>query len=254
VTLETRERLYGVLHFGGLDFHCQLKSLEGGESFGTLKKELFTLYRQASLGDVYDRLKTFFQGNRYQLKDLFPREREKLIGTILKQRMNEYYTMLREWAREDEGTLRKLADLNMPIPLPMKTASQLSFDFDFMEALEETLASSLNLDSLTHLMEHARDHGYTVKSDEMARTFKGKLEALLLGLPDHKDPENLFGRLGMLLKVSELMGIPLDLWAIQNRFLDACLCLDPPGPEVKAAYEAFSPRIGIPSQVIPWKV
>ena len=83
LTEEELEMIYAVLHFGGLDFHCRLRPFKGRKKYESFKVELLERYQSASLGEVYDRIKDYFGGSHYSLKDLFREERRRLIDLIL---------------------------------------------------------------------------------------------------------------------------------------------------------------------------
>ena len=54
ITLEEKEMIFSVLHFGGVDFQCHLKTFQTDKDYEALKNEILTLYKKTSLGDVYD--------------------------------------------------------------------------------------------------------------------------------------------------------------------------------------------------------
>ena len=57
----------------GAGFYCRLKAYNTPEDYQAFKAGLQELYQTASVGEVYDRIREFFEGRHYYLKIFFGR-------------------------------------------------------------------------------------------------------------------------------------------------------------------------------------
>ena len=253
ITLEGKESLFAVIHFGGIDFQCWLKTLESQADYETLKKELLRLYKTASLGDVYDRVNRFFGERRYYLKDLFSEERQKLIEVILQEGMENHIRLMEKWVEEDMGTMIKLVDLGVPWPKPMEMTLNLIFERALQKGLAEALTHPHRLDLLEEFFSRSRELGYPLSKEKIWEAIQEKIEKAVVRLGADPDPAGLFAAIQGVIQTARQMAVPLPLWNIQNSFLDACRVLPENRPWDRGPYKAFAREIEIPPELISWR-
>ncbi len=251
LTEEELEMIYAVLHFGGLDFHCRLRPFKGRKKYESFKVELLERYQSASLGEVYDRIKDYFGGSHYSLKDLFREERRRLIDLILNERLQEYYQQMGEWVRVDEGVMKILVDWEVPIPPPMGWALRLSLGKAWDQAMEEGPADSRQWDALIRLVERMKKLKFPIDKNQMAETIQGKVALWMKDLVGAPEPSFIFGRVRELLNGAGKLSLPVNLWSVQNSFLDACLLVSDLSPQGMNDYRAFAAELELPVSVVP---
>ncbi len=254
ITLEEQEKMFVVLHFGGVDFQCHLKPYQTLEEYEIIKKDIVNLYKSASLGDVYDRIKEVFDPRRFYLKDLFSEDRQRLINLLLEDRMEKHILLLEDWIKEDTGTLIKMIDIGVPLPDPIKMALTLIFDRTLKKGIDEAFPPGEQLEGLQKFFERSQELGYPLPKGQVQARIEARIEKEIRQLRVYLDPVRLFTAIQKLLDLCRLFDVSLNLWNVQNSFLDACKDLPQNKPEYREIYQGFAREIDIPSEVIIWEI
>ena len=253
ITLEEQEAVFTVLHFGGLDFQCHMKPFKNNEEYETFKKNIIKLYKSASLGDVYDWVKEATGPRRFYLQNLFYEERQKLINLLLQDRMENHNLLLEEWVREDMGTLIKLIEMGVTLPNPIQMALALIFDRSLEKGIHEAFPPFQRLEGLNDFFERSRELGYPIPKGQVQGRIEQKIEKEIRQLRVYLDPTRLFTTIQKIIHLCRLFDVPLNLWNVQNNFLDACNDLPQNKPEYRDLYQGFAREIDIPPEVITWE-
>ncbi|OGP49295.1 MAG: hypothetical protein A2Y79_10860 [Deltaproteobacteria bacterium RBG_13_43_22] len=253
ITLEEQERIFAVLHFGGVDFQCHLKPYQTLEEYETFKRDIVNRYKSASLGDVYDWIKETFDPRRFYLIDLFSEERERLINLLLQERMETHIHLLEEWIKEDTGTLIKLIEMGVALPDPMQTALTLILDRTLEKGIDEAFPPGEQSEGLQEFFERSQELGYPLPKGQVQGRIERRIEKEIRQLRLYLDPGRLFTAIQKMIHLCRLFDVPLNLWNVQNSFLDACKDLPQNKPEYRDLYQAFAREIDLPSEVITWE-
>jgi alpha-amylase/alpha-mannosidase (GH57 family) len=253
ITLEEQEAIFAVLHFGGVDIQCHLKPYRTLEEYETIKKDMVNLYKSASLGDVYDWIKEVFNPRRFYLKDLFSEDRQRLINLLLQERMENHILLLEGWIKEDTGTLIKLVDIGVTLPDPIKMALTLVFDRTLKKGIDEAFPPREQLEALQKFFERSQELGYPLPKGQVQGRIEGSIEKEIKQLRVYLDPERLFTAIQKLILLCRQFDVPLNLWNVQNSYLDACKDLPQNKPEYRELYQVFAREIDIPPEVIIWE-
>ncbi|MEW6184147.1 MAG: DUF3536 domain-containing protein [Thermodesulfobacteriota bacterium] len=250
ITLEELQGIFAVFHYGGVDFQCLLKPCLSAIEYESIKKEMLALYKTGSLGDVYDWVKGSFPPRRYYLKDLFPEERQRLIHLILQEGIEKQMHIMEEWVKEDRGTLIKLAEMGVARPAPIQSALNLVLDRDLDQGIREAFSSRHHLEGLKDFFEQSQELGYPLPKEEVRQRIERRMAREMEKVKGYPDPGSLFACIAEILKLCRRFDIPLNLWDIQNNFLDAGKDLPAGRQEVRDAYLSFAREIDIPPEVI----
>ncbi len=253
ITLEAQEKIFVVLHFGGLDFQCYLKSFQTKEEYETFKTDIIKLYKSASLGDVYDWVREASDPRRFYLKDLFTEERQKLIDLLLQDRIENHILLLEEWVKEDIGTLIKLIEMGVALPDPIQTALALIFNRSLEKGIDEAFPPSQKFEGLTDFFVRSQELGYPLAKSQIQGRIEQKVEKEIKQLRVYLDPTRLFYTIQKMVHLCRSFNVPLNLWNVQNSFLDACKDLPQNKPEYRDLYQVFAREIDIPPAVITWE-
>jgi alpha-amylase/alpha-mannosidase (GH57 family) len=253
-TQEEQEMIFSVLHFGGVDFQCLLKPYQTIEGYETIKREMLNLYKTASLGDVYDWVKETFILRRFTLQDLFSEERQKMIELLLQDRLENHIRLLGEWIKEDTRTLVKLIDMGVTLPKPITMALTLVQEQALQKGIDEAFSPSQRLETLQEFFRRSRELGNPLTNEQIKQKIQGKIERELNHLRKYSDPEKLFGAISKVIHTCNHFDVSLNLWNLQNIFLDACRDLPQDRPKYRHRYLTFALEIDIPSEVISWEV
>jgi len=253
ITLEEQEGIFAVFHFGGVDFQCLLKPYPNNEGYETFKKDILNLYKTSSLGDVYEWVKEIFAPGRFYLKDLFSEERQRLINLLLQERMENHILLLEEWVKEDFGTLIKLIEMGVPLPNPMKMALTLILDRTLEKGLQEAFPPWQQLEGLQEFFNRSQELGYPLPKEQVQQRIQIRIEKEIKQLKAYLDPDRLFTAIYKMIQICHQFDVPLNLWNVQNSFLDACRDLPQNKPEYQEHYRAFALKIDLPPEVIGWE-
>ncbi len=178
-------------------------------------------------------------------------ERRHLIDLILEDRLKEYYQQMGEWVRVDEGVMKKLLHWGVPLPPPMGWALRQSLKKAWDQALEEGPVDTRKWEALSSLLERMQKLEFPIDKNQMAETFQQKATQWMKGLAQAPEPSSVFGRVRELLAGAGKLGLAVNLWPVQNSFLDACLLVSDLSPRGLNEYRAFAEELELPVSVVP---
>lgn len=251
LTLEELEGEYAVFHFGGVDFQCLIREGRSWAEYESFKAETVRMYQTASLGDVYDWVKGAFPERRFYLKDLFVEEREKLIQHILEEGTEKHVLLLEEWVREEWGTLIRLAQMGVTLPVPLKAALDLILDRTLEKGIREAFSALVpSLETLKDFFKKFRELDSPLPPERVLGRIERRIEKEIQGLLTASDPERVFSIIVAVLELCRQVGQPLRLWDMQNGFLDVFRELPPSPGEIRNAYLDFARKIEILPDVL----
>ena len=116
--------------------------------------------------------------------------------------------------------LNRLGQLRYPIPKPLRAAASAYLDHHLRHEIAR-LGERGGLEPIRGLMERGRAWGYQPEASCWRRASSEALERTLGEIDPEADLAALTARAGLLLDAAALLGIPPDLWQVQNRLLDA---------------------------------
>jgi len=250
VTLERARAIYAVVHFGGLDVQFFWMPHEACDDYGALKGDLADAFRNGSLGDLYRRLLEDFRAPTHQLQDLFRDEQRKIVEETLKDRVEDYLVLFEQLFDQDRALLQRLAALRYPIPEPMRMAAKVSTERRSRE-LATHLESPEDLQGFSQLLEQARLWGYRYEAGEWERLLLVLLEQAVRDLLRTDDVGTALEKAGNILEAAEVLKVKLNLWNIQNLYVEVCRQRASFLQTHKEAVTSFASRIQLNSGVLP---
>ncbi len=234
-TFATLDGVYAVLHFGGNDFRCSVRPYIDAQSYQAIERDLFEPLERFDLSSVVRAMDRHFVGPDFGLRNLFLDERRALAKTLLREARAKWAQDYRRIYEENLGLLRFLQETNIPIPIELLAASELSLYSD-LAALVESLAEGQTSarearEGIEQTLEEARQLGIHLNMKRpkrvVERLIRKEMRALL------EAPRAAFAEeLLELIALGESLGPGLDLWEAQNLFWE--LCAEPP-PEIRPA-------------------
>lgn len=251
LTQEEKNMTYAVLHFGGLDFQCVLRTSRPPQEYEQLKRRLFENFKNGSLGDVYAIMLREFPQKAYRLSDIFVEERRRLIEIALKPRLEDYNEAFERLARQDENTISTLASLSYPIPRPMLVAISNGLDQQLVRTIQALPAPGAFAE-ISSLWKNGQDWNYQPPRERLIPILTLKLEEILGKLREPIDPIPVLTSAGEVLDVARMYNIAISLWQSQNRLLDFCSGCPRPEPAIRKAFEDFALRIGLSREILKW--
>ncbi len=135
VTHESEQIVFGVLHFGGWDFHCGVHPFAGRKHYTDVKKQLFDSLPKG-VAQVVLSLDKAFGPQHYGLQDLFPDERRRMMGLLTQTTLNHLDQLYTQVYRNNYGVLMAFQQDNLPVPQPLLMAAQVALSHRALQALK----------------------------------------------------------------------------------------------------------------------
>ncbi len=221
ITLQRSTKIYAVIQFGGLDVQFFWLPDPGEEAYQALKARWDTTYREASVGDLYQTLLRYFGQSTHTLDDLFLDEQRLIIDRTLQDRVNKYNVQFERFFQRDSVLIKRLARLKYPIPEPMRMAATAAADRR-MRRLVNQVRDSESMQVLSEFYEEATQWGYRPPVERWERYFLLLLEKKMQALENDGEGPSLLQEAGYVLQIADIMEVPLNLWNIQNQFVEIC--------------------------------
>jgi len=220
VTTETEEAAVAVLHFGGHDFHCTLRSGLEPTAFSSVRDELFQRFSQG-LSDVVRALDRHFPGPAYGIRDLFLEERRRILAAVTDAVLRRYEETYRRFYEENRGLLQYLREADAPAPEALVLAARYVLRREIARELEALAEAEGIPTRLAELVEEARSLGLEPvldgagAADQLERTLLGHLTRL-----GERVSADRVRRALAVLEIGRGLGCMPNLWAAQNRLFE----------------------------------
>ncbi len=254
-TWDEAEADFVVIHYGGLDFHAVLRPPSLPGPYADLKRRLVDAYRGGSLADVTTLMTREFQGRVHRLDDLFNDEQRRIIGIVLRDRIDDYQRTFERLTREDGDVLHRLGQLDQPIPKPLQAAASSYLDLTLREAVEQ-IETDGSVETIHDLYSRGKGWGYQPESALLEKVLSESLQRVLRSLDPSADLPLLFTRARQLLEAGTLLGISCARWEIQNQLLDAYARLSAASalnPQLISTFADLAGRLNISQTLLGWR-
>ncbi len=154
ITREQTHFVFAVLHLGGWDFHCCIQLFSERRAYFELKHRLFEALQQASASHLMLRLVQSFGDNSFSLQDLFPEERQRIMGLLCQEtltRLDQLYTQV---YRDNYGIMMAFHRDELAVPPELQVATEVALGNRFLTSVRalESESSEGQL-SVNHLGE-----------------------------------------------------------------------------------------------------
>jgi len=137
ITLEAKDIMFALVQYAGGDFHCAMKDFSDDLEFNRIKTNLIKTFLTTSLTETIRALDEYFGKEYFTLKDIFIKERRKIIQILLKDKLDKFADYYRQIYLDGRGTIFHLQALGMPIPNEFKLAAEYSLSQKFNEIVED---------------------------------------------------------------------------------------------------------------------
>jgi alpha-amylase/alpha-mannosidase (GH57 family) len=254
-TWDEAETFFAVIHYGGLDFFAVLLRDLGSREFDHLRQRLRDAYKRGSLADVTTLLTREFPGNVHRLDDLFVDEQRRIIGIVLRDRIEDYRQTFERLFTQDEDMLNRLGQMHYPIPKPLGGAASASLDLHLKQAIARVEQDG-DPTLVRTLCERGSTWGYQPQRDLLAQSVAESLRRTIARLDPEADLAALANLAEQLLDAASLLGVEPDLWQAQNLLLDASVRLTDLGvldPEIHAVLARLAGKLKLSPDLLGWR-
>jgi len=219
ITGESSAAAYAVLHLGGHDVQCGVRSDVTPDWYEAMKTGVAGALDEHGASAAVRMLDAQFGGSLYGLRDLFKEARRKILGLLIEEHLGRFQGVYDSLYEQSRSLIALMRDSDVPVPAAFRMAA------------EETLIRRMVAELRTAATEPLSD-----------RAFEFAAEMVAFGLVDQwTDAEPLLRRViearadGLrrqplgpdldqvhrLLDLAEALGVTPNLWQTQNTYHSA---------------------------------
>jgi alpha-amylase/alpha-mannosidase (GH57 family) len=136
ITQETVHLVFGVLHLGGLDFHCCIQPFSNRLAYTQLKTALFAALNDASAARIVLEMNQHFDGKFFNLQDLFAEERHQILKLLNQETLGRLDRLYAQVYRDNYGVLAMLHQEELPVPQELQVAAEIALSQRCLEAVQ----------------------------------------------------------------------------------------------------------------------
>lgn len=224
ITYEHHDMIFALLHYGGEDFHCVIKSFTSNAEYNIVKTDIVNKFYSLPLTEVIRGLDEHFGREYFTLKDLFIEERRKIINILIKEQLDKFTSTYRDLYEESKGPMMQLSELGLKVPSEFKIAAEYTLSKSFNELISEAedladndiLQKALDLSEEAEKLDIVLDTLLSVKHFNSYITSKTKELAYTMEI-------YLCEEIIKLISVADKLSLKLNLTEPQNIYFNSIL-------------------------------
>ena len=130
-TTESADLNYVLIHFGGLDFHCALRSFTGNQDFRRFTRRLEEIFDGATITELLRAVDAYFGEDYYDLPQLLPEEREQVLDSLFGDMIERFAEMYTRLYMDNHRTVNALIDSGLKVPREFRMAAEYTLSRQF---------------------------------------------------------------------------------------------------------------------------
>jgi alpha-amylase/alpha-mannosidase (GH57 family) len=196
---------------------CLLRELKSKGEFGEIKANFESLPEQKDRKEIIKSAAEHFGGHVFALSDLFPEDKEQLLGKIAARRMEKIFYRLEELYMESRDMLKLFGETSLEPPPSIRVPAETVLSSRLEEALEgwERTNDPAGLDDIRSVFNEARYYGVRLEKSHVSSMFTSFILERLEGIADGLD-SSVTDSIIDLADYSDLVEIEIDPHRIQN--------------------------------------
>lgn len=135
ITREALHLAFAVVHLGGWDFHCCIRSFHSRLDYTQAKDDLFACLSQASAAQTILAMNRTFGTQAYSLQDLFAEERHRMMKLLSQDTLLRLDQLYSQVYRDNYGVLRAFHRDGLPVPRELQVAADIALSQRTLEVL-----------------------------------------------------------------------------------------------------------------------
>jgi len=137
LTQETLTLAFAVVHLGGWDFHCCIRSFHSRLAYTQAKETLFTVLGQASASQTILAVNEQFGPRAYSLQDLFAAERHRIMRLLCQDTLQRLDQLYGQVYRDNYGVLGAFHRDGLAVPQELQVAADIALSQRTLEVLRQ---------------------------------------------------------------------------------------------------------------------
>jgi hypothetical protein len=239
VTGETRESVFGVLHFGGHDVTCGVRPFEDRASYQKLKTELLTRYERHSMADMVRAMDEAFPGASFGLPDLFLEERRRVLAGVTGAILERYEETYRRIWEESRKLVHYLRAADAPIPETLSMIGRHVMQLETVALLRGAPALGAIPPAALEVADEARRLGLRLELEPAQAAVSRTIQDALDRVREEPTATRIEEAIAIVTS-ARAIAAPFELWAIQNQFFDLWRAR----PEARTSLTALAELLG----------
>lgn len=136
ITRESLNLAFTVVHLGGWDFHCCIRSFHSRLEYIQARQELFNCLEQASAAQTILAMNRSFGPRSYSLQDLFAEERHRMMQLLSQETLLRLDQLYSQVYRDNYGVLKAFHRDGLAVPQELQVAADIALSQRTLEALQ----------------------------------------------------------------------------------------------------------------------
>ena len=137
ITLEKKNMMFALVQYASGDFHCTMKEFSDETEYENIRNILTKTFLTSPLTETIRALDEYFGKEYFTLKDIFMKERRKILNILLKGKLQRYRESYKQMYIDGRGTIFHLQALGMSIPDEFKIAASYTLSHKFNEIVKD---------------------------------------------------------------------------------------------------------------------
>ncbi|MFM7471130.1 MAG: DUF3536 domain-containing protein [Nodosilinea sp.] len=136
ITRESLSLAFAVVHLGGWDFHCCIRSFHSRLDYTQARQELFNCLEQASAAQTILAMNRTFGPQSYSLQDLFAEERHRMMQLLSQDTLLRLDQLYSQVYRDNYGVLKAFHRDGLAVPQELQVAADITLSQRTLEVLQ----------------------------------------------------------------------------------------------------------------------
>ena len=155
LTAELQDLVLVVVYLGALDFRCSVKQFSVDMDYHSLTIELPETFHTQSSTDLIRKLDRYFPGDYFSLRDLFAKQRSRIITTITRKMYEEQASLFESFYHKNKDLSKFITDQSEQVPDTFLASARFVLNRSFLVELDK-LSHGAFPDGLTSLIHEAK--------------------------------------------------------------------------------------------------
>jgi alpha-amylase/alpha-mannosidase (GH57 family) len=236
-TLEKDELLYAVLHFGGLDFRCSVKSFTGDQEYKSILRKLRESVEGQNTAQMIRVLDGVFGSFSFGLRDVFTDQRTGIVLDVAREKLAIYTEFQRHLYQVYRPLIMSMKQWGIGIPSDLRAALRRVLSDEVAQVIEDILAHEPTLEPeepaldetdfyfrahtgrLKSILNDAKSWGVALQLSEVSAKLGSVMVATLSAINESASREGI-GRLSRLVTICRNLDIKTEVWKMQTLYFD----------------------------------
>lgn len=218
ITLDTEGAVFGILHFGGHDFHCSVGGILGVEGYEQMKSDLIEKFYHGSQADVVRGLNHALGEKAFSLNTLLIEPRREILSHVTGSLFRRYENMWRQIYLDHQRLMLYLNSIHAKIPKSYLVSAEQVLNHDLKNEIE-SLSDQPIFDRIIQIIDQAKRWGIEIEVDPIEQRLRALLKIQMQHLADKPGKARAaIEQVHHLLDIADRAQLDINLWEAQNLF------------------------------------